>query len=99
MRRPILNFILLLVPGVLLNFIPNSVQQSLGITNNLLKKSFKINSRQKNFGCLVLILVLVLIKTDFNAKKQSCKWDMASINDASRIEILLPCGPDLEFAD
>ena len=72
LRRPIVNFLLLLVLGVLINLIPDSVYQSTRLTMTLSKIGFEINQRQGNFGCLVPMLVLAPIKADPITKKQSC---------------------------
>ena len=69
MRRPIVNF-LLLVLGVSPNSIPDSVHQSTGVTKILRKESFKLDLRQEIFDCLVFpTLVLVPMKADPTIRK------------------------------
>ena len=68
----ILNFFPLLL-GVLLNSTSDSVHQNIRVTKTLLKESFKLNPRQRSFGCLVLMLVLVPIKLILPQKNKAAK--------------------------
>ena len=61
LRSPILYFLLLIL-GVAFNPIPDSVHESLGVSEILLKESLELDLRQGIFGSLVLQLVLVPLK-------------------------------------
>ena len=63
-KRSIVNFLLQIL-GVSLNSNPNIVYERPGMSKTLLKKSFEVNPRQGNFGCLAL-LTLILVPTKRN---------------------------------
>ena len=89
MRRPIMNF-LLLVLGVLPNSTPDSVYQSTGVTKTLPKESFELDPRQEIIDCLVfLTLVLVPMKADPITKEQTCKRGAVGACGADGIKIVL----------
>lgn len=83
---PILNF-LLLVLEILSNAILSGIYKSLGISKTLLKKSFKLNPRQKSHFFASTFL-LILIKANPTIKKKSSKKYAIKVNSASNIEII-----------
>ena len=88
-RRPIVNFLPLLILGVLLNSTLDSVHQSTGVTKTLSKKGFEIKPRQGSFNCLIPMLVLAPTKADPTAKEQSCNQGTVRDYGAGNIEIIL----------